>query len=487
MKKNSKIKKFYKSVIGIFILIFVLFCIAIIFLPSIASSKWGKDILVNAFSPKIDGEMSIHKLHLRWLGPQRVQGLHFKNEDMTFSIDEMQADLKLWDFMRLLHLRLNSFLSLNGNFDLKNGNFDLHIPNYPPAFIEHLNAKMNTHQKTFLIDIDASVRSQDNAHVGLLDISGEIENLLNSQGKIDFKNISCDLKARMQNFPAYIWDFFLKTKNPIFYSLLEDHADIESHIKFQKGKGDIQTKISSENLKTLIDAHLNQSTLTLNKPVRATFYLNQEISSYLLKDTSPLFVTGFKAENPIVLTINEKEFKMPLNPISLKTLSVGQGTLDMGKIEVQNSGFLKTVLGLLKIKKISKNNEIKLWFTPVTFSIQKGILHLNRMDMLVETSLHLCSWGNINLLNKKLDMVLGFTKDTLKQAFGMKHLPQDFVLQVPIEGTTTHPQINSPATATLITALVGAHIEGRAVKKTFFKNQKAPPPHKPFPWETHKW
>lgn len=50
-------------------------------------------------------------------------------------------------------------------------------------------------------------------------------------------------------------------------------------------------------------------------------------------------------------------------------------------------------------------------------------------------------WGQIDLDNNMLDMTLGIPAEALAAA-GVRELPADYVLPVPVKGTTQAPTVN---------------------------------------------
>ncbi len=57
------------------------------------------------------------------------------------------------------------------------------------------------------------------------------------------------------------------------------------------------------------------------------------------------------------------------------------------------------------------------------------------------TGVHVIMWGQVDTVNNVLDMTLGIPADTLA-AIGIKTLPSDYVLPVPVKGTPQAPVVN---------------------------------------------
>lgn len=240
------------------------------------------------------------------------------------------------------------------------------------------------------------------------------------------------------------------------------------------------------SLKGMITEHGMQ----LSEPLIARIRLTPEMSALLLKDANPLFVTGISAENPVTLRIEPTDFFFPF-PYSLEKLKVGKAILDLGKVRSQNGESLRTIIALLKAGSLPNASVMNIWFTPVSFQIDRGILRAGRLDALLADSIHICTWGNIDLLKDRLDMTLGLPADTLKKAFGIKNLPDNYVMKVGVQGTTGSPIIDKTAAAAKIAALIAtSQIPKKGIlgglSDLFSKKEEAdvPKANRPFPWES---
>lgn len=124
-----------------------------------------------------------------------------------------------------------------------------------------------------------------------------------------------------------------------------------------------------------------------------------------------------------------------------------------------------------------------------------------RTEILISNTYQVCIWGGLDFPAQKVDMVLGLTASCLKIAFGIKNLPDDYVLQIPMKGKMDNVKINtSKATAKIAALLLW---QQKAVSGAFGKSSagavlgefmnklgplpdigsKAPPAKRPFPWE----
>lgn len=438
-------------------------------------------------SKKTNTKVQVGELQLTWFGPQSIRHVKITSDKADISFDQLNCTLPLWDLAKL-RSHPSLLYQKESTFDLINGHIDLHAPEYPPVSFDNLSAVITTlKQKNSLdLEIHSTLLSAGKQQTGTIDVSGSIFNVFGNN------KVSCDLKAILDNFPSYALEFLLPQDKRALRSFLGDTDTIVLEAHFKEGNGPVTCSIQSSNLQTKINGLLTDNILTLQESITAAFTLNDNITTYLTGKINPFFITAFKAQNPIYLRIEKEGFSAPLSPFDFAKMQIGSASLDMGKIRCKNGGTLTMAVSLMKFHFPTGVNEMNIWFTPVDFSLKDGILHSGRMDMLLADSIHLCTWGNVDLNTDKLDMILGITSDALQKSFGIKNLPENYVLQVPIKGTRQNPQINVAAGAAKITALIasnaggkaGAIIGGVVGAVSGKKDQNVPPPKRPFPWES---
>ncbi|MCC6127622.1 MAG: hypothetical protein IT584_00260 [Chlamydiae bacterium] len=134
------------------------------------------------------------------------------------------------------------------------------------------------------------------------------------------------------------------------------------------------------------------------------------------------------------------------------------------------------------------------WFTPFSFQIRNGAIQTGRLDALLSDSIHICSWGKVNLVSEKLHMYIGLPADTLNRSFQITGLSADYVLKIPLRGTISKPELDTgPAVAQIASMAATQKLPIPKVGKMFeaitktvsqVKNDKdVPPANRPFPWE----
>ena len=436
---------------------------SILFFPQLASTFVGKKIVVQMAEAKTGMTIKMETLNLTWFGPQRFQSVTFQNSEANGSFDELLAQMPLWKLSKL-----------KGEFTLTNGKFSLKLAN---AKLENVSVKI-VDQQFFA----AGSCSQD-----------QVQGSFNIEGTVEKFPSNFSLQGRLTSFPSLILDDLLKAKG-----LIVDAFGPSFNLEGSANTGSLDLKLSSPNCKTEVHGNFDGKTLKLRDPLSATFKLTPALSALLTRDINPLFLTAVQSKDPIRLTISPDDFSLPYAPFNEKNLSIPKGRIEIGRVVCQNGPTLNTLIALLQSKWLKKTDQMNAWFAPLDFRIQNGFLETGRLDLLLADSIHVCTWGYIDLRRDQINMYLGLPADTLEKSFGIKGLNSNYVLKIPIRGTTKKPELETgPATAQ-ITAMAAAQkiplpgkvgkIFGTVVNTvTGLKNDPdVPPAQRPFPWETSR-
>lgn len=329
-------------------------------------------------------------------------------------------------------------------------------------------------------------------------IKGTAHNLWNEQG-IQVDNARILLDTKIQNLPLDI--FYSITSNQETADQLiavlghKLDANLKGEIK-ELNEGSFHGSIESPRLKSEVACLLKEGTLTLEKPITAEYTLTPEAGEVLLKDVNPLLVTAARTESPIKLHIDSKDFHIPLKPFSLSTVSIKNIKVEPGILTCKNGGMLSLLVSLLKVN-ASSSDDIRLWFTPIYVEVKDGIVNCRRSDALLADAFPIATWGKIDLVKNRIDMMLGLSGTAIAKAFDIPKLDPGYMVQIPIHGTTQSPKIDKVLATTKITALklqqhksnTTSLIGGLLEVATTIVEKDAPipaPTTQPFPWTTHK-
>lgn len=436
--------------------------------PYFSSRPPFKSLFLNLVGAKLKGKVEVEKMELSWLGPQRFINVRLTSVDLDGTIETLSSKVPFW-----------SLSSMDKSLNLVGGAFQIHAQGAPTASVERVQAKISGPM------IHATGITREGDQTGELTIEGKAANP-------SVKNPDIDLTLHATRMPTLFVDRLLDAKG-FLAAALGATFDCVAKAMIHDNKGVLDLNLRAESTEAIVNAAFDDESFTLRKPLSISFQLNPILSEKILKDVNPLFLTGVQSKTPVLLQISNQNFFFP-RPFSLAKLRIDQGLLDMGQVRIQNGPSLASLVKLLKSSSLSNSKQMNAWFTPLAFSLKQGQLQTGRMDFLLANSIHLCTWGNVDLQNDQLYMTLGIPSDTLTSAFGLKNIPINYIMAIPIQGSTGEPElVTGPATAKIAALLASQNIPKKAgpfgglvslfAPAVLDDSADAPPPKRPFPWE----
>lgn len=178
--------------------------------------------------------------------------------------------------------------------------------------------------------------------------------------------------------------------------------------------------------------------------------ITPSVGKSVLHDAIPILGGVTSADAPIKITIPAKGFVFPLQGFSIGSLFIRNATIELGKMHFKNEGELGTVFSLLKK---SNQEALTVWFTPLYLHLEKGLLQLDRMDMLMLNRYPMAVWGKVDLAKEKVDMRIGITGAALNEALGTSVNGND-MLQIPLKGKMGEASIDKTQAAARISSLI---------------------------------
>lgn len=354
------------------------------------------------------------------------------------------------------------------------------------------------------IQISLSGSTSADGKSGKMKVDASLENLYgNDKDKDDLSRLVCKCDVNFQQFPTSLIDagmrFFGIVRSP-FYSLLGETFNATAHTEIKDFSGPISLNLNSPGSRASIVGQLTHGMLTLSEPIYAQLMMTPQLSALFLKDINPFSIKAISAKNPMTLEIPNQGFSLSFHPFGLEHLFIPNGKLEIGEVICHNEGNINIMLNILKAKQLAQEN-LKLWFAPIDFHIENGIIDCERTEILVADTYDIATWGEIDLPKEHVDMVLGLTANCLEKAFGIKSLPETYVLQIPMRGRSDNVKINTTMATAKIAALIawqqkvfggtlGGSTGGALLGELLNKfgplpdiNATTPPAKRPFPWE----
>lgn len=450
------------------IALFIVFFIFIGAIPFFASHSPFKQLILAGVGAKYRASITADSMELSWLGPQQIDQIHIQSPDLSGTIESLRSSVPFW-----------SLSSFSQSMKLEGGTFHIHAKNNQTASVE--NVKASTHGAA----IEASGITKEGDQIGEFTIAGQAVNPA-------LVHTDVNLTATATRMPTLFVDRLLNA-NGYLAASIGSTFDMKAKAIVKDESGSIDLFLDAEQAHANVFASFTPDSITLRKPLSIAFQITPQLSEMLLKNANPLFLTGVQSKRPAVLNISDKGFFCS-RPYSLSKLKIDEASLDLGQIRMQNGPSLASLVSLLKSENLSNLRFMNAWFTPLPFSLRQGELHTGRMDLLLADSVHICTWGNIDLIHDRIDMNLGLPADTLASAFGLNNLPSRYMMRIPIRGTTEEPEIvTGPAAAKIAAMLAAQNIPKKAgafgglinlfAPAALDDSSDIPPAKRPFPWE----
>lgn len=267
------------------------------------------------------------------------------------------------------------------------------------------------------------------------------------------------------------------------------HINVEVDMDLHQLTGPVALNVQGESGLIKLDGIFSQGILRLNQPIEGRVLpsplLGKELGS----------IISFLEE--ITETADHIQFKIPVKNFAFdvrvpfwKGLHIERGSLDLGRLMVQNSGEFKQLIDSLKS---SSQKELPVWFTPLYFGVVDGAIKINRVDLLLADRYPIASWGSVDMLNKKVRLKLALSGKAIKDALGIHNIADNYYETFTIKGPLGKAKIDKAQMSSRLGSLVmksqgspegvivGALLDFVNGKMTH-KNEVPSPTTSPFPW-----
>lgn len=324
-----------------------------------------------------------------------------------------------------------------------------------------------------------------------LSFKAAVENIMDSYGQINFSESSMKVQGYATQAPVILISNFFSIDQSVINqidALIGHRLDAQLGMQLVKMNGPIQLNLSGTIGKLSLDGNVTQGALTLNQPLAAEVKITPRLTDSILDEILPLLNSADSSEEPIHIAISPKGFYYPLWSDNPYNFTIGSMRVDLGKIYFKNNFQMSQILSLLKFT--TEDNLIPVWFTPLYLSYDKGIVYIQRVDMLVADRYPTAIWGKVNFDLDKVNLKIGLGGKTLRRAFKLKGVPNDYYLQVSLKGTTSDPNIDMGSAATRIAGFVSQFrgsppgmIVGGIMDLLGGEKPTPKPTTSPFPWD----
>lgn len=303
------------------------------------------------------------------------------------------------------------------------------------------------------IDLNATVRNNEAVN-GILTAKGSIQELFNNDATINKEALSLALDVTADNLHVNLLSRLLSpypTMPEKLEAVLGDPVNGQVDVQLTKMNGPVKAKFSGTNGRFTLDGALTDGVFTLSQPFTVEVTATPMLGKYVLSEVVP-FLEGLKsAEDRIKIHIDNNGFRFPIKGFEIGKINIPKAVIETGKMQLAGQGNMRTVLGLLGK---DRHDTFTAWLTPVYFHMQNGVLKLERVDLLLDKSYPLAAWGTVDFIKDRVNMVIGIRGTALANAFNIIDLSPDYMLQLPLKGSTSNPSVDKRKAAARISALV---------------------------------
>ncbi|MBJ7449617.1 MAG: hypothetical protein JHC93_04580 [Parachlamydiales bacterium] len=324
-------------------------------------------------------------------------------------------------------------------------------------------------------------------------INGNIQPLTNSDHPFDLDQSNLSLNINLDNMSTpWLLDFTLASDDlrNKFRGLFGETINAKLETSLNQMQGPFNLAMNSGKSQLNVNGHVKDKVLMLDAPLQAQIFVTQSLSESLLEQINPLFATVRGSNKPVTLNIPKENFAFQLKPIDVSAIHFENAILNPGILTARTEGTLKTLINFLRAP--DPKGETTIWSTPIQFHLNSGKMTYDRLDALINNEIHIASWGQVDLAQKRVDMFLGLPPDTLNRFLRIPSIPSSYMMVLPMKGPYGNVKVNwskaGTQVASLITQLTGG--TGLLVGKLFdifshqmSKNKIPPPTFTPFPWE----
>jgi hypothetical protein len=363
-------------------------------------------------------------------------------------------------------------------------------------FIGFKNVAIHLNSQDLPHSVNMSLKAQQSDRLGNksnLIVTSELENFITPDHRWNTKDFSLKLEAQAQRLPANLFCEIIcleKATHIKLEALLGSSLDADVSIQLNHMNGPINLLLEGPNGRIHVNAKINDGWLTLNKPFVAEVVASPQLGESVLQDLLPILSGMISGENRLQIHIDPTGFAYPINADNYNQIKISSMTIDLGKIHFSNQGELGKIMAVFKAK---PDDVLSVWFTPVYLSIQSGHIHLQRFDMLVMNIFPLAAWGEIDLPDDSINMIIGLTGKSLQNAIGFS-LGSSYMMQFPFRGRIGKAKIDKTKAAAKMAALTASLTgtpQGLAIGALIglasgsLTEKKIPEPTtQPFPWDS---
>lgn len=350
---------------------------------------------------------------------------------------------------------------------------DCHLSWFGPQFFTHFSYSFSQQEEPLVFD----ELFLNHSLISVLVASISVPKINKNNGNLNFSWKAKELYTA-QICQVLECDHFLQKK---LLAIAGPKIESEGSVQFAGKQATFKLIARNQQMSANINGEIIQGVLKLTEKLTAQINATPDFTREILQPLLPLLNPSLYSQNQVRINIeNDPNFSFPIDKFRIQNVSIPQAMIDIGKVQLTSSEGLSSLLKVLNLgNKENGKGSIDLWLTPIYFHINQGLITLERVDVLVWEQYPMAIWGQIDLINDRLQMTLGLTKKILGKTLSSLLLSKNSnMLPLPVEGTVKKPSINLQMLTNQLGGKVLSHLF------TDKEQERIPSPTTtPLPWE----
>ncbi|MCH9621389.1 MAG: hypothetical protein S4CHLAM20_08090 [Chlamydiia bacterium] len=197
-----------------------------------------------------------------------------------------------------------------------------------------------------------------------------------------------------------------------------------------------------EKLSSTIDLKFRSNNLILKNPSKITCKVNEKGTKTFVNHA---IIPPFSAQ--------KVEFDLhsgSLKNYQFKNLKL-KGVLSLHTLQCTKNHLLASILALLKQ---APSQDITVKCGDINFTLDNGILGYTKTPFILDNAFEILSKGTVNMINEQINIVLGFTTESLSKAFNLTSLPPGYIVPFTVKGTYHNPKFDTKQAAKNIALII---------------------------------
>ncbi len=276
------------------------------------------------------------------------------------------------------------------------------------------------------------------------DFSANLNGNVAEAGKINGKVKYIDDESRINAFlqgkqvPAHFFEIFSGQNvfAPIFGHLIDTEIEVDTN----GTHGYANVDLKGNNGYLVFKGLITDNMLTLKAPLYLQTQPSEQLGRELFREYLPPLGELLTGDSPMSILIDPEGFVVPVSDFDINMVKIKKAKLELGKLIFRNKGEVKKIAKFLNA---NSNDNVSIWFTPQYFSVDDGLVEISRTDFLLMDRYPLAFWGKIDLARDYIDATLGISDRALENAFNVKGLAANSLLQIPVKGKLDKPKVDT--------------------------------------------